>query len=250
MKYEKPICFFDLETTGTSTTQDRIVEIAIIKIEEGKNDTSLHMMINPEASIPEGATVIHGITNEMVKDCATFKSVSKDILSFIGGCDIAGYNSNRFDIPFLSSEFSRAGLEWDLTVANFIDVCTIFKRMEERTLSAAVKFYLGREHTGAHGALEDVSATIEVFNAQMALYQGSIPETVEELNKYCNYDKERVDLAGCFSVDADGDYVLTFGKHAGKKAKTVKDYLLWMTGDTFNKDTKDICLKVLKGVTL
>jgi len=246
MRYEKPICFFDLETTGTSTTQDRIIEIAIIKIEEGKNDTSLHMMINPEIPITESATAIHGITNDMVKDCATFKDVAKEIFDFMNGCDIGGYNSNRFDIPFLSNEFSRVGIDWDLSSANFIDVCTIFKRMEERTLSAAVKFYLDREHTGAHGALEDVSATIEVFNAQLSLYQNSIPETVKELDLYCNYDKQRVDLAGCFSIDADGDYVLTFGKHAGKKAKLNKDYLQWMVGNTFNKDTKDICTKILK----
>jgi DNA polymerase-3 subunit epsilon len=241
----KPICFFDLETTGTDKMNDRIVEIAIVEW-DGAVKNKFHSYVNPGMPIPAAATEVHGITDEIVSSCPTFKDMAEQVFSFIVGCDLGGFNSNSFDIPMLYVELNRAGFELDLKEINFIDACNIFKRKEERTLSAASLFYTGSEHDGAHSALNDVLATINVFNAQLERYPELKEKSASELSLYCNYDRPRCDLAGNFQIDNDGDYVFTFGKHKGLKAKTQPDYLLWMFRQDFLPDTKAIIQSLLK----
>lgn len=240
----KPICFFDLETTGTDRMNDRIVEIAMIEW-DGSVKNKFHSYINPGMPIPAAATEVHGITDEMVSSCRTFKEIAEQVFDFIIGCDLGGFNSNSFDIPMLYIELNRAGFELDLKNINFIDACNIFKRKEERTLSSASLFYTGSAHDDAHSALNDVMATINVYNAQLERYPDLKEKTISELSLYCNYDRPRCDMSGNFQLDAEGDYILTFGKHKGQKAKKVKDYLLWMMGQDFLPDTKAIIQSIL-----
>lgn len=223
---------------------DRIVEIAIVKW-DGEVKDKFHSYVNPGMPISAAATEVHGITDEIVSSCPSFKYIADQVFSFIVGCDLGGFNSNIFDIPMLYIELNRAGFNLDLKNINFIDACNIFKRKEERTLSAASLFYTGSAHDDAHSALNDVMATINVYNAQLERYPDLKEKSSAELSFYCNYDRPRCDLAGNFQMDADGDYILTFGKHKGQKAKKVKDYLLWMMGQDFLPDTKAIIQSIL-----
>jgi DNA polymerase-3 subunit epsilon len=236
----KPIAFFDLETTGVDKTKDRIVEIAIVR-----PDKEFYSLVNPGQQIPESASSVHGITNEMVKGAPTFRQIMPQVISMFEGCDIGGYNSNVFDIPLLYCEIIRAGGHIDLSQYQFIDACNIFKRKEERTLTAAVKFYCNKSHEDAHGALADVKATIDVFNSQQFLYEDIGKMDRDQVALYCNYDKPRADLSGNFTIDAEGDYVLTFGKNKGIKAKNCKDYLNWMLTSDFMPDTKQIIHSII-----
>lgn len=240
----KPIVFFDLETTGVDKMNDRIVEIAMIKIGGGP-EQRLHSLINPGIPIPAAASEVHGITDDMVKEAPTLKTMLPLIIGMIEGADLGGYNSNMFDIPMLYVELMRNGYVMNLDGTLFIDACTIFKRKEERTLTAAVKFYLDRDHEDAHGALADVEATIEVFKAQRTKYEDLQAMDRSKMALYCNYDNPRADLSGNFAFDTDGDYIMNFGKHKGRKAKDVKDYLSWMYGQDFMPDTKSIINKIL-----
>lgn len=240
----KPICFFDLETTGTDKMNDRIVEIAIVKWQNTVID-QFYSLVNPGIPIPAGASEVHGITDDKVAASPYLKTIALSIIEFIAGCDLGGFNSNSFDIPMLYVELNRVGLPIDLNGVEFVDVCNIFKRKEERTLSGACKFYLGKPHENAHSALDDVLATIDVFLAQKEKYPDLLDMPTNELSTYCNYDKPRCDLAGNFQIDADGDYIFTFGKHKGKKAKTEKDYLQWMFRQDFLPDTKAIIQSLL-----
>lgn len=240
----KPIVFFDLETTGTNVLKDRIVEIAMIRLEDG-NKKQLHSLINPEIPIPQAASDVHGITDEKVAEAPTLKTMAPLVAGMIDGADLAGFNSNNFDIPLLYAELHRVGHPVDLTGALFVDACTIFKRKEERTLSAAVKHYLGRDHEGAHGAMADVEATIEVFKAQRSRYDDVKAMSRADMALFSNYDKQRVDLMGRFALDADGEHVFTFGKHKDRKAKYEREYLQWMLGQEFLADTKAIIRKIL-----
>ena len=170
LNLKNPLVFFDLETTGIDIVKDRIIEISYVKVfPNGKEETKT-MRINPEMSIPPASTAIHGITDEDVKDCPKFKEVAKTLAAQIEGCDLAGYNSNRFDIPLLAEEFLRAGVDIDLTRRKFIDVQTIFHKMEQRTLSAAYKFYCNKDLNNAHTAEADTMATYEVLKAQLDRY--------------------------------------------------------------------------------
>lgn len=243
MKTVKPIAFFDLETTGVDKSKDRIVEIAIVRF-DGGNRYELTTLINPEIPIPKEASEVHGITDQTVMGAPTLAQKAKLIHNVLSGCVLAGFNSNSFDIPLLVNELHRVGYELDLEGIEFLDVCNIFKRKEERTLTAAVKFYCGKEHEDAHGALADVNATIEVFEAMKGKYK-DLPASLEELNLYCNYDNVRCDISGCFAIDKEGDYILNFGKHKGSKAKDCRSYLSWMQGQDFMPDTKKIISKIL-----
>jgi DNA polymerase-3 subunit epsilon len=238
----KPIAFFDLETTGGDKQNDRIVEIAIIRF-DGDKRFEYTSLVNPCIPIPATASEVHGITDDKVKDSPTFASIARKVHNILNGCVLAGFNSNIFDIPFIVNELHRSGYSLDLEGMPFVDVCNIFKRREERTLSAAVKFYLNKEHEGAHGALADVQATIDVFESQMERYT-DLPEDISELSKYCNYDKERADIAGCFSLE-NGEYVLNFGKHKGARAADCISYLNWMANQDFMPDTKSIINKII-----
>ncbi len=248
MNFDKQICFLDLETTGTNPQKDRIVEIAIVKCDADLLEFEERVKrINPTVIIPSGAIGVHGITNEEVKDCPTFQQLAKGIFDFISGCDIAGYNSNNYDVPMLYAEFIRAGIIWDYSDVRFIDVCNVFKIKESRTLSAAVKFYCDKEHEDAHGALADVNATIDVLRHQLDRYPDFKKMNIHELALFSNYDKPILDISGKFTTDSDGDIIFNFGQHKGKKAKSELSYLDWMLnkGD-FTQDTKNIILKILK----
>lgn len=244
LKLTRPIVSWDLETTGVDTQKDRIVEIAIVKLHpDGKKETRV-AKVNPTIAIPKGASDVHGILDEHVKDCPTFKQLAKGILSFIEGCDSLTFNGNRFDTPLLHAEFERAGIIWDYRAHKMIDASVIFRRFERRTLEAALMFYCEKELEGAHGALADTEATLDVFIAQTERYN-ELPELMDELELFCNYDKDRVDLGGCFEVDEQGEFVLTFGKHKGQKAKDCISYLNWMLGSDFSSDTKLIIKQLL-----
>lgn len=242
----KSICFFDLETTGTDKAADRIVEIAIAKVSNNEIVERLYSLVNPGTPIPKGASDVHGITDDKVKASPKFKDIAEDVIQFLSGCDLGGYNSNSFDIPILFMEFQRAGVELNLCGVEFIDVCNIFRRKEERTLSAAVKFYTGASHDNAHNAMDDVLATVNVFQAQLQRYEDLKEMDAADLGFYCNYDQMRCDISGNFQFDKDGDHVFAFGKHKGQKAKNQPDYLRWMMGQNFLPDTKNIIKSILK----
>lgn len=238
----KPKLFFDLETTGVDKAVDKIVEIAIIRF-DGDKRYEFQTYINPEIPIPASATEVHGITNEMVADKPTISQLAKKLHNIFNGCDLYGYNSNSFDIPFLALQLEKSGYPLDLSEVLFIDACVIFKRQYERTLTAALKEYCNEEHTGAHGAMSDVEATIKVLEAQKAKhFDANLADA--DLALYCNYDKPRADISGNFAI-VDGEYVLNFGKHKGARAADCKPYLQWMNGQDFMSDTKAIIAKFL-----
>ena len=180
---KKPIIFFDLETTGTNITKDRIVEISMIKIMPNGTENERTIRLNPEMPIPAEATAVHGITDEDVANCRTCKMIAADLAKSFQGCDIAGFNSNRFDIPMLDQEFQRAGVKFDFSKPRFIDVQTIFHKKEQRTLVAAYKFYCGKDLNDAHSASADTRATYEVLKAQLDMYD-DLPNDMEALSEY------------------------------------------------------------------
>lgn len=183
IKVNKPLAFFDLETTGVSTADDRIVSIAVKKYLPDGSVEDKYMLINPERPIPEGATQVHGISDEMVKDAPSFKKIAKSLHAFLEGCDLAGFNIINFDIPLLAEEFLRAGLSFPIIGTRFLDACTIYRIKEVRTLSAGYKFYCGKEMTDAHNAQADVNATCEVLEKQMELYEMDIDAVLHFVNQ-------------------------------------------------------------------
>lgn len=240
IKLTRPICFFDIEATGIDRENDRIIEICVAKLHPDKEMEVKHMFLNPGIPIPAEATEIHGITDERVKDEPTFKQVAKSLLEYITGCDLAGFNSNSYDIPMLFFEFERAGVTMPYQDFKMVDVGNIFKIQEPRTLEAAVKFYCEKTHEGAHGAVADTLATVDVFLKQLERYP-DMPQTVEELHKFSNFDREIVDISGKFTKNKDGEICFTFGKHRGEPAKNHPDFLNWMlTKATFNSDTRAV----------
>lgn len=247
----KPIAFFDLETTGINIGNDRIVEIAIIKISPDGSKQIKRKLINPQMPIPAEATEIHGITNVMVKDAPTFKDVANEIKQFIHQCDLAGYNSNRFDIPMLAEEFIRAGLDFNADGIKFIDVQKVFHLMEQRTLSAAYKFYCDKTLEDAHSAEVDASATFEILNAQVKRYP-QLGNNLDSILKVIG-DEEIVDFARRFVMDK-GKEVFNFGKHKGKPVedvlKTERSYYDWMMNGDFPLHTKQKLTEILNRVLL
>ena len=240
LKLTKPIAFIDLETTGVNISTDRIVEIAIIKILPDESRVVKRKIINPQMPIPQSSTDIHGITNEMVKDAPTFKEVANEVKVFIDGCDLGGYNSNRFDIPVLMEEFLRAGLTIDLSTRKMVDVQHIFYNMEPRTLTAAYKFYCQKELVDAHSAEADIAATIDVFLSQLDKYT-QLGNTVESVLSVIGEDKI-VDYARRFSFDDKGIEVFNFGKHKGRSVldvvKAEPSYYDWIMKGDFPLHTK------------
>lgn len=237
---KKPIVFFDLETTGVRIAEDRIVEISIVKLMPNGEREIKTRRINPECHIPEEATAVHKITDEDVKDCPTFKQVAKSLYQFIQGCDIAGFNSNRFDLPMLVEEFLRAGVDVDFSSANQIDVQTIFHKMEPRTLTAAYKFYCQKNLEDAHSAEADTIATLEVFMAQLEKYD-TLPHDMKELHELSKYGNT-IDYAGCLMMNSDDKPVINFGKYKGRCLYEVFEqdpgYYAWVKGAKFTEDTK------------
>lgn len=245
---KKPIVFFDLETTGIDIVNDRIVEISLLKVyPDGKEETKT-MRINPEMPIPAQATAIHGITNEDVKDEPTFNTVAKEVAKFIEGCDLGGYNSNKFDIPLLAEEFLRVGVDIDLKRHHLVDVQVIFHKMEQRTLSAAYKFYCQKNLDDAHSAEADTKATFEILKAQIDRYS-DLHNDIEKISEFSSHNKN-VDFAGRIVYNDKGEEVFNFGKYKGQTVESVleKDqgYFGWMMNSDFPLYTK----KVLTAIKL
>lgn len=234
----KPIVFFDIESTGISTSKDRIIELALLKVNPDQSKEFKKFLLNPGMPIPKEATKVHGITDEDVKTCPLFKVMANDIFSFIRGCDLGGYNIIGFDIPLLAEEFLSCGIDFPEPDTKLIDAFVIFRRKEERSLSAAYKFFLGRELINAHSAEVDIRATFEIFEAQLERY-ADIGSTNEEISEYCLDNKPIVDYAKKLVYNETGDIVYNFGKHKGKKVTDERDYARWMykEGD-FPLDTK------------
>lgn len=247
LQLKRPIVFFDLETTGTNVTQDRIVEISMVKVLPGDKDPIKDTRrVNPGIKIPAEATEVHGITNEDVANCRTFKEMAKEIAQFFTGCDIAGFNSNKFDLPMLSEEFSRAGVSFDFTKHRFIDVQTIFHKKEQRTLVAAYRFYCNKNLENAHSAMADTMATFEVLEAQLERYS-DLPTDVEQLSIYSSQNRN-VDLMGRLVYNDEGKEVINFGKYKGQLAEEVlrrdPGYFSWILGGDFPQNTKNVFTRI------
>ena len=240
LKLNKPICFFDLETTGTNVAKDRIVEISILKIFPNGNKSSKTWLVNPGIPIPAEATAIHGISDEKVANEPTFKQLSSEIYQMIKDSDLAGYNSDRFDIPLLAEEMLRAEVDFDMKNMVSVDVQTIFHKMEKRTLEAAYKFYCNKELTEAHSAEADTMATYEVLLSQLDRYP-ELENNVKKLAEFSNR-KNSMDFAGFIGRDKEGEPIFTFGKHNGKKVEEILQsepgYFGWILNADFPLYTK------------
>ncbi|MEJ2585560.1 MAG: 3'-5' exonuclease [Robiginitalea sp.] len=243
---KRPICFFDLETTGTNIARDRIVEIAILKVYPNGNKESRSWLVNPGMPIPESATAIHGISDEKVAEEPTFSEISRDIQQMIQGCDLAGFNSNRFDIPLLAEELLRADLDFDMKNTVAVDVQTIFHKMEKRTLEAAYQFYCGKELKEAHSAVADTRATYEVLLSQLERYP-ELENDVKSLAAFSTHS-EFVDFAGFIRKDDEGDPAFSFGKHKGRKVSEVLEsepgYFGWILNADFPLYTKKVLTQI------
>lgn len=240
LQLKKPLAFIDLETTGINLGTDRIVEIAIVKILQDGTRSVKRKLINPEMPIPQSSSDIHGITDEMVKDAPSFKQVGQELKQMLDGCDFAGYNSNRFDIPLLMEEFLRSGIDFDMKNRKLLDVQNIFHKMEPRTLSAAYKFYCNKALDGAHGAEVDATATYEILEAQLEKYT-ELGITVDSILKQIGED-QIVDFARRFVFDDKGTEVFNFGKFKGRAVadvlKAEPQYYDWMMKGDFPQHTK------------
>jgi DNA polymerase-3 subunit epsilon len=247
---DRPLACFDLETTGIDPATDRIVEICVVRIAPGGGMETRTRRINPERPIPPAATAIHSIRDEDVRDAPTFKQVARDLLDFLEGADLAGFNVRRFDAPFLDREFSDCGLDFCLAERRIVDAMTIFHRKERRDLSAAVRFYLDRDHEGAHTAEADVIATVGILDAQLERYP-DLPRSVADLDVWGRGDRPgSVDRSGKFMWQ-DGEAVFAFGKHQGKSLRRIAgeaaDYLEWILQSDFPPDTKALIKNALGG---
>ncbi|WP_439131888.1 exonuclease domain-containing protein [Polaribacter sp.] len=246
LELKKPIVFFDLETTGVNIGNDRIVEISILKVFPNGNKESKTWLVNPEIEIPQGATDVHGITNEKVVTEPTFKELAPKVNEMIAGCDLAGFNSNRFDIPLLAEELMRAGIDFDMKNRKAIDVQVIFHKKEQRTLGAGYQFYCGKELEGAHGAEADTNATYEILLAQVEKYD-DIGNSVDELSEFSTHGK-RADFAGFILMNDEDQEIFSFGKYKGRTVEEVlkenPGYHNWIQNADFPLYTK----KVLKEI--
>lgn len=243
----KPLAFFDLETTGLNISKDRIIEIAILKIHPDQKQEKYIKRVNPGIPIPPESTAIHGIKNEDIKDCPLFKDLAEEIKTFIGESDLAGYNSNKFDIPFLLEEFLRLGIEIEMEGRKFVDVQTIFHKMEQRTLGAAFRFYCNRELENAHSAEADITATFEILKAQLDRYP-DLKNDISYLSEFTQTDKsKKIDFVGRLALNDKNEIVYNFGKHAGKTIREVLSlepgYHRWILDNEFPLYTKSIVKK-------
>jgi DNA polymerase-3 subunit epsilon len=255
LKLKRPLAFFDLETTGVNISADKIVEIAILKVLPDGSEQVLTRRVNPEMPIPLASSMFHGIYDEDVKNLPAFKELAAEVAEFIGDSDLAGYNSNKFDVPMLMEEFLRARVEFTLEGRSFVDVQNIFHQMEQRTLKAAYKFYCGKSLENAHQAEADVRATYEVLKAQLIKYEGvefedkhgkvSVPvvNDVDALHTFTNMSKP-VDFAGRLVYNEDNQVIINFGKHKGRIVTDVFDvepsYYAWMQNGDFPLYTKKV----------
>jgi DNA polymerase-3 subunit epsilon len=246
LNLKNPLVFFDLETTGINLSKDRIVEISFVKVHPNGKEESKTRRINPGIPIPAEATAIHGISDEDIKDCPTFREVAKSLAAQIEGCDLAGFNSNRFDIPMLAEEFLRAEIDIDLSRRKFVDVQTIFHKKEQRNLEAAYKFYCGKDLEHAHSAEADTQATYEVLKSQLDMYP-DLQNDINYLSSYSCYNNN-VDFAGRIVYNEKGEEVVNFGKHKGSLVvdvlKSDLGYYDWIMKGDFTLNTKQMFTKI------
>lgn len=247
LNLKNPIIFFDLETTGVDPAKDRIIEISLLKLMPDDRREVKTRRLNPGMPIPPTATAIHHITDDDVKDCPTFKEVARSLAAYIEGADLAGFNSNRFDIPLLAEEFLRAGVDIDLKKRKAIDVQNIFHKMEQRTLVAAYKFYCGKDHSDAHSAEADTLATLEVLEAQLEMYAEMLENDVAALSEYSTVSPF-ADYAGRVVYDQKGVEVFGFGKYKGRPVADVfredPSYYSWMMNGDFPEYTKKVITEI------
>jgi len=246
LNLKKPICFFDLETTGVNVASDRIVEISILKVFPNANKESHTWRVNPEMPIPPVVSAIHGITDEMVANEPTFKELAPKVFQLIKDSDLGGFNSNRFDIPLLAEEMLRADIDFDMKKALSVDVQTIFHKMEKRTLEAAYKFYCDKNLDNAHSAEADTMATYEVLKAQLSKYE----ELENDINFLADFSSHRefADFAGFIGYNKNGEEVFNFGKHKGTLVEEVLEkepgYFGWLLNADFPLYTKKVLTRV------
>ena len=246
LKLKKPIAFFDVETTGINITTDRIVEISILKVNVNGVEEWMSSRVNPEMPIPEQSTAIHGIKDEDVVLAPKFKELAKKITAFIEGCDLAGYNAIRFDIPLLAEEFLRADVDFNFRKRKYVDVQVIFHKKEQRTLSAAYMFYCNKELVGAHGSKADTAATYEVLKSQLDKYK-DLENDIDKLAEFSSFSNN-VDFAGRIITNDKGVEIINFGKHKGKAVEEVlttePSYYSWMMNGDFPLYTKKILTEI------
>lgn len=247
LNIKTPVVFFDLETTGVSIVKDRIVEISYLKVYPNGDEESKTKRINPEMHIPEQSTAVHHITDDDVRNAPTFKEVAEDIAKVFRGCDIAGFNSNKFDVPLLAEEFLRAGVDIDLSRHRFIDVQVIFHKMEQRTLSAAYKFYCGKNLDDAHSAAGDTSATYEVLKAQLDRYPETLKNDMAFLSEFSSHNRN-VDFAGRIILNDKDVEVFNFGKYKDMPVHDVlrrdPGYYAWIQQGDFALNTKQVLTRI------
>jgi DNA polymerase III subunit epsilon len=228
----RPLAFFDLETTGTRIGKDRIVQIGIVRLLPDGTRENYQTLVNPQIPIPPEATAVHGITDAMVAGAPTLDAVAREVLVELAGCDLSGFNVMRFDIPFLTEELHRVGYEWNTASLRVVDVQRIFHKMEPRDLSAALRFYCGKEHAGAHDALADVEATADVLLAQLERYPDALQGDVGFLGEFSGDRQRSPDAAGKLKFDEKGAICLSFGKYAGWPLENIgrndPGYLQWL----------------------
>jgi len=244
---QRPLIFFDLETTGVSMTKDKIIELCAIKVHPDKSREMMLQRFYPEMPIPPSASEIHGITDEMVKGEPTFREKAKDIATFFANCDLAGYNIAKFDIPLLVEELLRAGLDENpFENVKVIDSLSIYFKKEPRNLSAALKFYANEEMVNAHSAEADVEATIKVLNGQLEKYS-DLPSTTDALHEFSYQENDFLDYDRKFSRDKNGNIIFMFGKNKGLPVAENPGMVKWMIDKDFSEHTKFIARKILKG---
>jgi DNA polymerase-3 subunit epsilon len=246
LKLKRPIVFFDLETTGINVSSDRIVELSLLKISPNGKEQWMTIRINPEMPISPKATEIHGISDEDVAGEPTFREVAKTLAHFLGGCDLAGYNSIKFDIPLLAEEFLRTDTDFNFSKRKYVDVQVIFHKKEQRTLAAAYQFYCNKELKDAHSSKADTSAAFEVLKAQLDRYE-DLENDIEKLADLSSYN-DYVDFAGRIILDENGVEIFNFGKHKGKPVeKVLKEepyYYSWMMNGDFPLYTKRVLTEI------
>ena len=242
LKLKRPIAFLDLETTGINVTSDRIVELSVLKISPKGKEEWMSTRVNPGIPIPPKTTAIHGIKDEDVVNSPAFKEIAKNLAAFLEGCDLAGYNAVKFDIPVLAEEFLRCNIDFTFTKRKYVDVQVIFHKKEQRTLSAAYQFYCKKVLEGAHGSKADTAATYEVLKSQLDRYP-DLENDVEKLAVFSTFGSN-VDFAGRIILDENGVEVFNFGKHKGKGVVQVfadePSYYSWMMNGDFPLYTKKI----------
>ena len=261
---KKPLCFFDLEATGLNVIRDRIVQIAVVKMHPDGREETLEMLINPGVPMSAEAIAVHGIQPKDLRNKPSFREVAEEIFDFIGDSDLAGYNSNGFDVPMLLEEFHRAGLEFDLKKRRLVDAAQIFYKMEPRTLRAALKYYTGKTIENAHDALSDVRATIDVLRGQIEKYDGveyedsegnkqgyRVVNDVQKLHEFTTQD-QYVDVTRRLKRDAEGQVVFNFGKYNGRRAKDIlrsdRHYFKWIMDKDFSVQVKTAIREIMQEI--